>query len=259
VSDGDRPTALQAGPRRRRRVWVAGGLVLALLGLMLVALSWPRVAAAHYARRTGFDVGVERATLRPWSGRILLEGVRIDNPRTFGPREFLQVQRFRAEVQVSSLWSRRLVVEELTLDVPLIAIVTNTDGTTNLDLFRDRLAGPARGPASSSSFLIKRMHLRVGEIRSVNLSARQPKLRQMHLDLETDYVNVTEWQQLMTADVLRRLALAGGAFEALGPEDLGATLGNWARSGVGRLRDPARRSTETLKSLFEKLEETSKP
>lgn len=223
----------------------------------------PRLVAAQLAQRTRFGVAVETLAANPFNGRVQLQNLTLVNPVTFGPREFVELRRFEVDVQVFSGLGRRWVIDELTIDLPLLAIVTNTDGTTNLDLFRERLAGEeeksARAAAREREFLIKRLHVRVGEVRFINLTARQPRERRMPLEFEYTFHNVSDWKQLLVPEFFRRAAASGGAFEGLLPEDLGPTLSRWMRAGGGLFHEPSRRATDTLKSLFEKLEDSTKP
>jgi hypothetical protein len=250
-----------------------GGILAKLLVLLTIlfcfaALLWmlflPRLVALRLTQQSNFNVGIDALVANPFTGQVDIRGLTIENPAVFASREFVQLRRFRADAQVFTALRQRLVLDEVTIELPLIAIVTNTDGTTNLDLFRDRLRGepaaaPRGGPAETREFLIKRLHVKIGEVRFINHASRQPRMRSMPLDFEYTFQNVSDWKQLLVPELLRRTALAGGAFEGLVPEDLGRTLGGWARSGGGVFREPSRRATETMKSLFQKLEDSAKP
>ncbi|HEX2100565.1 MAG TPA: hypothetical protein VHF69_07885 [Candidatus Synoicihabitans sp.] len=263
----------RSGARRRRlrQRGARGGIKLKLLMALAVAaatgaLVWmmflPQIVAARLAQRSGFGVVIDRFVANPFTGRAELVGLAIDNPATFGPREFVRLEAFSADAQVFTLLRQRPVFDEVTLDLPLLAIVTNTDGTTNLDLFRERLNPPREEIGRDRvprEFLIKRLRVRVGTVRFINLTTKQPRTREMRLDFSYTFENVSNWKQLLVPELLRRAAITGGAFEGLVPEDLGETIGKWSRAGAGLFPEPRRRASETMKSLFEKLEETRKP
>jgi hypothetical protein len=239
-------------------------VLLAVIGAT-VALLWmlflPRLVTARVAQQSRFGVAIEAFAANPFTGTVLLRGVTVENPAVFGPRDFIRLQAFEADAQMFTTLRQRVVLDEVRIDLPLLAIVTNTDGTTNLDLFRERMGGGMEptGRTPARKFLIKRLHVRVGELRFINLTARQPRERSMQLDFEHTFENISDWKQLLVPELFRRVAVAGGTFEGLVPEDLGRTVGQWSRSGGGLFREPARRATETMKSLFEKLEDSTKP
>jgi hypothetical protein len=272
-----RPAALPLNPLRfasagasRRAGSERAGVAVRLLILLVVAfaaatLVWmaflPQLSAARLAQQSRFGVAIDTLVANPFTGRVHIQEAAIDNPLIYGPREFLRLREFRADAQVFTMWGRRLVLEEVTIDLPLLAVVTNTDGTTNLDLFRERLGADLAAPpgAPQRPFLIKRLHVRVGEVRFVNLTSRRPRERILALEFEHTYQNVSDWKQLLVPELFRRAAMAGGGWEGLAPEDMGRTISEWLRRGGGWFAEPSRRTTETLKSLFEKLEDSAKP
>lgn len=276
--------------RRKRREFrggagdTAGGVIFTLLGLLAVvgaagALWWmaflPQFVAARVEARTGFPTRIERMSTNPFTGRVELGGLVIENPAVFEARTFVVVNAFATRVNLFSLPRATLVFETMALDVARVALVTNTDGTNNLDLFKVRLidgqeaavVDPAvatipvtkQGEGKSREYLVKELELRLGTVELVNLTTRRPTQREYVIEHTETLRDVSELKQVLTSVLVRRMALAGAAWENLGPEDLGFTLGLWLRPGGGRLDALGRRVTETLKSLFEKLEELREP
>jgi hypothetical protein len=259
-----------------------GGVMFTLLVLLVVAgaamaLVWmaflPQLVAARLEARTGFPTRIEQLRANPFTGRVELEGLVIENPAVFGPRTFVVVNAFATRVNLWSLPRATVVFETMSLDVARVALVTNTDGTNNLDLFKTRLAegqavavvdpevaaAPAKTGKPAREFLVKRLELRLGTLELVNLTARRPTQRELVLDHAESLQDVTELRQLLTPALLLRMSVAGASLENMGPEDLGFTLGLWLRTGGGHLEALGRRATDTLKSLFEKLEDSRKP
>lgn len=268
---------------RGRAGGTAGGVMFTLLVLLavvgaVVALLWmaflPQFVAARVEARTGFPTRIERLSANPFTGRVELEGLVIENPAVFEARTFAVVNAFATRVNLFSLPRATLVFETMALDVARVALVTNTDGTNNLDLFKTRLAegqtaavvDPLAPPVVESKkkgegreYLVKVLELRLGTLELVNLTSRRPTRREFVIDHAETLRDVSALKQLLTPALLRRMAMAGAAWENLGPEDLGFTLGLWLRTGGGHLEALGRRATDTLKSLFEKLEDSRGP
>lgn len=249
-----------------------GGVKLALLiGLTLfgaaVALVWmallPWIVANRIEAVTGFPTRIDRLVANPFTGRATVEGLVIDSPPTFRPATFLVVNEFQADLQLFTLFRETVVFDEVRLDLARAVIVTNTDGTNNLDLFKSRWPGKRVERANPSDapprWLVHRLELAVGTIELINLNSRAPSQRKLELDFAYSYRDVSSVKQLMVPALLRRMAVAGGSFEGLLPDELGETLGGWIGEVGGVLGGIGRKATDTLKSLFEKLEESTKP
>ncbi len=236
--------------------------------LLLVWMAFlPQIVAARIEAATGFPTRIEHLSASPFTGRVHLEGLIVENPQTFGPRTFVALNEFRADLQVPTLFKRTLVFEAMKVDLAHAVVVTNTDGTNNLDLFNERWRGdhPPAEPTKSVAdrteprWLIKELELSVGTIELINLTARAPSRRELRLDFDYTYRDVTAVNQLMVPALMTRMAVAGGAFENLLPGELGRTLGDWLGATGGFFQSAGRRVGDTLKSLFEKLEESKKP
>src|SRR5215831_16362607 len=106
------------------RYGVAGllGLVLLLVvGTMLAVRVWgPQLARERVeeamAAALGREVHIERVDIEPWRGRAVVAGVivraRAGEP---GPN-FLTLARLEANLAISSLWHRRVVLRSIRLD-----------------------------------------------------------------------------------------------------------------------------------------------
>lgn len=253
-------------------------VLLAVVGAV-GALWWmaflPQFVAARVEARTGFPTRVERMSANPFTGRVELEGLVIENPAVFETRTFAVVNAFATRVNLFSLPRATLVFDTMALDVARVALVTNTDGTNNFDLFKTRLAEgqaaavvdplapavakPQDNKGEERKYLVKELELRLGTLELANLTTRRPTRREFLIDHAETLRDVSELKQVLTPALLRRMAMAGAPWENLGPEDLGFTLGLWLRTGGGHLEVLGRRATDTLKSLFEKLEESRGP
>lgn len=265
-----------------------GGCLVRLLvvGVVLgatAALAWmlflPVVFAEQIRARTGFGVSVASLSCNAFSGKLAVRGLVLGNPASFPVRDFVELGEFSAAADVWSLFSGRLVVDELALDVRRVTLVRRGDGRSNLDVFLDPFFGrpgaasaPAAGaqrPASVAAparrYLVRRLALRFDRLVLADHTGATPVVATFPLGIDQAYANVTEAQELLVPPVRRRLAAAklGPALGGWVPGDFGRALGEALDGEVARgpesLPAAGRPATELFKGPREKLEESRKP
>src|SRR5713226_1345687 len=121
-------------PRRwlRRLAWIAGGLFLLLFLAYFVATSapflkvviLPKVGSALHAAIT-----VEDASLHPFFS-VSLSGLEV---RTTGPAPLLTAKEVVARYSLWDIIGGKINVREVRLVSPVVTIIENADGTSNLD------------------------------------------------------------------------------------------------------------------------------
>ena len=272
--------ARQRGPARGRGGCRGGCLVkLLLLAVVLgaaLALAWmlflPTVVMAQIRARTGFEASVASLSCNAFTGRLAVRGLVVSNPPSFPVNDFVELRDFSAAADVWSLFSDRLVLDEVTVDFRRITLVRRADGRSNAEVFQQNLLGLAVAPAGAPrpgaparKFLIRRLALRFDQLVLADHTGAKPAVQEVNLALDQHYENVTDSKQLLVPEVLRRLAAAnlGPVLGGLVPGDFGRALGETAREAAARggelLRDAGQQATDLLKGLREKLEESKKP
>src|SRR5438270_5682285 len=110
----------------RRLVVIALGALIALgvvllLGVNLYVQSQGAQAKIQQglSRRLGMPLKIRSMSVTPWGG-LELSGITIPQTSSNGPRQFLEAQTFRLRVRFLSLFSRRLVIKEVSLIKPRI-------------------------------------------------------------------------------------------------------------------------------------------
>lgn len=272
---------MSAGGKRdaiRRR----GGCLIRLLAVLVVvgavgALSWmiflPVAVTAQLRSRTGFGARVASLSCNVFTGRVTVRGLVVSNPGSFPTGDFVVLREFSLEADVGSLFSDRIVLDELTLDVRRVTLVRRADGKSNAEVFQDELLGApgtAGGPRPAGAtparkFLIRRLSLRFDQLVIADHTGGKTAGQEFGLGLDQRYENVTDGKQLLVPEVLRRLAAAnlGPVLGRLVPGDFGHTLSAAAQEASSRggelLKDAGQKATDLFKGLREKLEENKKP
>jgi hypothetical protein len=241
----------------------AGGIWLRLLFVLAIlcaglALAWmillPPALTRFVRGRTGFAMEIQSLYVNPFTGRLALRGLAITNPSTFPNPAFAEVREVRVDWRVSSLLSQRLVIEDVVIDVAGVTLVRDSHGVFNAWLFHDRLAGVPAGPAPARpaagapaeakgrprEFLVKRLQLRCDRLVIADYSKRQPAVRELALNFNHTYENLTSAKQLAAPLVDLLAPEAGGALRAAGDA----------------VKESGRKAGEAVKGFFDTLEKS---
>lgn len=244
-------------------------LVLAAAGALAWMLFLPLVLTNRVASRTGFPTEVEEVYVNPFSGVARLKGLQIENPEGFreaaAEPEFLALPYFATDIELTSLWSDRLVVDRLVVNVEEVNVVRNADGATNIDLFRTRLMPPPaeeRPAAPARPFLVRELIFRLDRVVIADYSRRAPRLQTFDLNINRQFENVTDVKEILTPLVadLSAAGLTNLAESILGlavPAPLRNIL-NDILSGGGLRQEGGDQPGGAVKNIFDALEERLK-
>ena len=253
--------------------------MLAKLGLFLagvfalVALAWmiflPAVVEHELRSVTGFDFHVSVLTANPFTGRVVVKGLAANNPAGYPKPEFVQLRELNAEVEVFSwLVHRRYEVDNLDLNIETIVLMRRHDGKTNAGDFmaafkpHEPLAAPAvpATPAQPTRYLLKRLHLSLGKLVVADYSGSKLDEKSYNLHIDQTYTNVTSARQLLVPDVLQRLRTFGLHHDIarLLPGDFGKALAGAVGGATQGVHEVMKKTGETIKGMFDKLEQSPK-
>ena len=101
------------------------------------------------SQRLGTTLRIRRISVTPWFG-LKLTGITMPQSDAAGPGDFLQADTFRLRVRLASLFSRRLVINEIALVNPSVVWAQNADGQWRLPATAPAVEPPpaAHPPAS---------------------------------------------------------------------------------------------------------------
>lgn len=251
-----------------------GGILFKLFAFFLVCtallvLAWmlflPTLVAGIISSRTGFSVRVESLMVNPFTARVSLKGLVIQNPEDFSAKDFIELGEFRADAELASLMSDRIVIEEAAVHVKRLSLVKGRGPQSNAVIFKNRLLGESTSssqqaqPSASSKqkdFLIRKLSLRFDKLCLVDASGPKPGIKEYNIDFHQNYENVTSSAQIATP-VVGKLLASGGAIG-----DYAGKLGTQALEGLKKtgeaLKDAGKKTGETLKDIFNSITEKTK-
>jgi hypothetical protein len=242
--------------------------------LALVALAWmiflPAVVARELSSVTGFNFRVAVLTANPFTGRVVVRGLAVNNPPGCPTPDFVQLRELRADVEVFSwIFSEQGVVDDLDLDIGKISLVRLHDGTTNagafMDAFRRRGPAPAAStrPGKRTRYLVRKLHLRIDQLVVADYSGSKLDEKAYGLNIDQTYIDVTGPSQLLVPGVVRSLHAFGLRHDIA--RLLPGEFGNALASAVGgaahlgtEVKEAAKKTGEIIKGLIDKLDQTPK-
>jgi len=106
---------------------------MVLLGVNLYVQSQGAQAKIQQelSRSLGIPLKIRSMSVTPWGG-LELSGITIPQTLSVGPKDFLEARTFRVRVRFLSLFSRRLVINEVSLVRPRVVWPQNTEGKWRL-------------------------------------------------------------------------------------------------------------------------------
>ena len=135
---------------RRKLLFISGGLFLLLVVTYFVVTSsafFKGVILPRASKAIGGQITVAEASISPFSQVHL----RRLNVQTTGTEPLLQAEEMRLRYSLRSILGGTLKVDEITIASPLVQIIENADGTSNLDPLLKKETKPASQPAHGSS------------------------------------------------------------------------------------------------------------
>ena len=133
----------------RRLVVIALGALIGLSAMVLLGVNlYVQSQGAQgkiqqeLTRSLGVPLKIRSMSLTPWGG-LELSGITIPQTVSVGPKEFLKARTFRLRVRFLSLFSRRLVIKEVSLVAPRVTWPQNKEGKWRLPNARAAPSGAA--------------------------------------------------------------------------------------------------------------------
>lgn len=141
-------------PRRSswlRKILLLAGVLLVLLIVAFFVVSssgfFKSVILPRAGKAVGGEITVTDASISPFS-QVTLTGLSI---KTTGTEPLLKAEQVKLRYRLFSILGGTLKVGEATIVAPVVQIVENADGTSNLDPLLKKESGTAARPAPASS------------------------------------------------------------------------------------------------------------
>jgi hypothetical protein len=254
--------------------WKVKSLLILGAFFALCALAWmaflPVVAEHEMRAVTGFDIRMRVVAVDPFTGNVVIRGLTAKNPAEYPDPDFIELRSMSADVGVFSvLFSDRIVVDNLDLDIAKMEIVRLHDGRTNTGAFMASFKGGGTGapttPAHKApAYLVKKLHVRFDQLVVLDESGSKSDKSTYDLHINEDFINITGPGQLLVPSIVKDLHAFGLHHDVSGllPGEFGNALavavGGAATVG-GKIKNAATDAGDYLKGALDKLEQKAKP
>ena len=255
--------------------WTARLLLFVATLAAIVALVWmaflPAIIEHELRVVTGFEFRVEVLSANPATGRVVVRGLKALNPASYPSPDFVELRQLKGDVGVFSwLFTDKIVINELDLDIAKIVLIRAHDGRTNagdfMAAFKHGPAGAAAPvvPAHPRKFLIRKLHLQLERLEVEDYSGSKVDRKSYNLDIDQTFIDLTRPSQILVPSVVARLHDFGLPHDIarLLPGDFGQALAGAVGLGASvgsRLKDLSVKTGEALKGALDKLEQKPKP
>jgi hypothetical protein len=210
----------------RRVALVVLGAVIALGAILLVGVNLyvqskgTQAKIQHeLSRRLGTALEIRSMSVTPWSG-LQLSGITIPQTSSTGPRHFLEARTFRLRVRFLSLFSRRLVVKEVSLIEPNVVWPQNAEGKWRLPSSQ-AMPSPGVSPKQTASVSQSQPETKVVEkpaapvVTSTSTALSTPAQVTVARRPRTPRTPRTPTPRLVVAPEVRRVSVKDGNFSFL--------------------------------------------
>jgi type II secretion system protein N len=142
----------------RRLILLGLGALVALAAVLLVGVNLYVQSQGAQAkiqqelsRSLGMPLRIRSMSVTPWGG-LELSGITIPQAASVGPKHFLEAKTFRLRVRFTSLFSRRLVIKEVSLINPRVVWPQDAEGKWRLPSVQTMRSRPVSiKPTSAAS------------------------------------------------------------------------------------------------------------
>ena len=119
-------------------LWTVAGLLVVILLAVLTLPLWinpvgTSLANALVPKYTGTAFNLERVNLNPYTGKLLISGVKLANPEGYAEKDAFSLGMISADVEVASLLSGTIHVRDVTVDALFASWVFDAQGSNNFD------------------------------------------------------------------------------------------------------------------------------
>jgi uncharacterized protein involved in outer membrane biogenesis len=258
----------------RRGGFIVGGFFFLLVIAALVTLAWiiflPRVVTESVSRLTGCATSISQLHVNPFTGHFEASGVRLGNPPGWGEDALIEIPHLSGRVALGSIADPVLVIETARVDVARLVLVVAANGKTNFEAIGPALSAAGAESRSQpryahaglpsfgevpSSVKVQELLLRVGRIEVIDQGVQPAQILADELAYEYLYQEVTRYEQLLTPELLARLAQSPALWKIL--------INNGLLDGLGvesgGLQQLWQRAEGAVKSFLQGLEQTEKP
>ncbi|MDR1438352.1 MAG: hypothetical protein LBI69_04845 [Puniceicoccales bacterium] len=159
---------------------------------------------------SGFRLNIGRSESNIFTLNFNFYDIAIENGSHFSVPQFLTINRFTMDFLLSSLVTKKITIEDLSLDIPSLTHVRNASGKSNIGEFlsetmtRKKSQAPSR--KKSKEVFIRHFQCKIGKIITMDYGASPVKINEINLNYSVEMRDVSAEMLLrkLTSDLRTR-------------------------------------------------------
>jgi hypothetical protein len=149
--------------------YIAIGLIVLLLtGFLILSLTIDSIIKSNIEKvgseMTGTMVTVSSVSVSPFSGQGTVKGLRIANPEGYSTEHAIVVDDLFIKMNIRSLWSDLIVIEEVVATGPAIYVEQKLPGNNLRTIMNNINEAASRGTPTDSEMMIDHFLLKDGSV-----------------------------------------------------------------------------------------------
>jgi uncharacterized protein involved in outer membrane biogenesis len=168
-------------------------LIIILVGVILYFLQDQimKVAIPYIvAKNSNVKVKIARVDSELQKGYLKLTGLVIINPEGFKKERLAEVNSLLLDLNLKKLLIGKIQLSKLFVDIATIYIIKNEKGIVNVSEIKK--PGVKSAQKKKRKISIDKMHIRLGEVISIDYSRRPVRAKRIRLNLDKEFTNVTD-------------------------------------------------------------------
>lgn len=127
--------------KSKKIVLIAVGVILILVVVLMLSLGQIIKTAVNTAgpKLAGVPVHLNSVVVNPLTGMVRIKGLVVGNPEGFNTPSAMELNDFKLNIKMSSLFSKAIVIEEILIDAPQITFEKSLK-SSNLSTLQANLA-----------------------------------------------------------------------------------------------------------------------
>jgi len=125
----------------KKALLITGAVILILIVVLMLSLGQIIKAAVNTAgpKLAGVPVHLNSVVVNPLTGMVRIKGLVVGNPAGFNTPSAMELNDFKLNIKMSSLFSKAIVIKEILIDAPQITYEKGLK-SSNLSTLQENLA-----------------------------------------------------------------------------------------------------------------------
>lgn len=228
--------------------------ILAVLVILLVILFLARNVIARKSveygakKMTGFPLEIGSVDLGLFSSKVDVHDLKLLNPPEFPEKMFVDMPQLYVDYRLGSMISGAPHINDMLINIKQLVVVKNNQGESNAQKLKG-VVSSGGGSSKSSKYTVDRLRIHVGTVTIKDFSHAKPTERNVTLNVDATYNNITDSTDITRLVLLTVMSQAHLPDIGIKTEDLKKGLGNVTNAAGEALKG----ATDATKGLFDTI------